>query len=229
MTTFSATERRGVYGGSTFKECRKASGMERKQRKMNGDYAKNLSSPLCFQRSRFCAPARIHHTSNRRGYPSPSRRVIRKISYSEDGQKWKLSAHRKCRRPPKVTPAGRPRKACNDAGLRIYTATCDSQMGTNRPPVTPAGEIPQTRFPPRVAGRCDPAGGRLRPPAFILHDFRPLGSPAHFGFRAIPVPAAHSPPHRALWCGSVCSCPCRNRRTQRPTGGHVPAWAAVVR
>jgi len=46
LTTFSATERRGVYGGSTFKECRKTSGMERKQRKINGDYAKNLSSPL---------------------------------------------------------------------------------------------------------------------------------------------------------------------------------------
>ena len=43
--------------------------------------------------------------------------------------------------------------------------------------MTPAGKTPQTAVPPRVAGRCDPAGGRLRPPAFILHYFRPLGPP----------------------------------------------------
>ena len=74
---------------------------------------------------------------------------------------------------PEVTLAGGPRKACNDAGLRIYTATCDSQMGINRPPVIPAAKIPQTRFPTRVAGRCCPAGGAFRPPAFILLFFRP--------------------------------------------------------
>lgn len=134
-------------------------------------------------------------------------------------------------------PQGAPRGftlttliSCGFEGCNpLIPATCDPRSEPNRPPMTPAGNSPQTTVPSRVAGRCDPAGGRLRPPAFILHDFRPLGSPAHFGFRAIPVPAAHSPPHRALWCGSVCSCPCRNRRTQRPTGGHVPAWAAVVR
>ena len=40
----------------------------------------------------------------------------------------------------------------------------------------PARQIPQPLVPPRVAGRCDLAGERLRPPAFILHFFRPLGS-----------------------------------------------------
>lgn len=43
--------------------------------------------------------------------------------------------------------------------------------------MTPTLQISQTAVPPRVAGRCDPAGGRLRPPAFILHYFRPLGPP----------------------------------------------------
>ena len=74
---------------------------------------------------------------------------------------------------PKVTPAGGPRKACNDAGLRVYPTTGDSQTGINRPPVIPAWEIPQIRFPSRVAGRCGLAGGAFRPPAFILLAFRP--------------------------------------------------------
>ena len=80
-----------------------------------------------------------------------------------------------------MTPAGRPRKACNDAGLHVYATTYDSQMGINRPPVIPAVEIPQTRFPPRIAGRCGPAGGAFRPPAFILLHFRPHVSPQFFG------------------------------------------------
>ena len=80
-----------------------------------------------------------------------------------------------------MTPAGGPRKACNDTGLRVYPTTHDSQTGINRPPVIPAVEIPQTRFPTRIAGRCGSAGGAFRPPAFILLHFRPHVSPLFFG------------------------------------------------
>lgn len=41
----------------------------------------------------------------------------------------------------------------------------------------PAPKSPQALVPPRVAGRCGPRGGRLRPPRFILHHFRPGVSP----------------------------------------------------
>ena len=47
----------------------------------------------------------------------------------------------------------------------------------NRPPMIPAPQSPQALVPPRVAGRCGPRGGRLRPPRFILHHFRPGVSP----------------------------------------------------
>ena len=41
----------------------------------------------------------------------------------------------------------------------------------------PAPQSPQALVPPRIAGRCGPRGGRLRPPRFILHHFRPGVSP----------------------------------------------------
>lgn len=40
-------------------------------------------------------------------------------------------------------------------------------------PIIPASEIQQSLVPPRIAGRCGPRGGRLRPPRFIPHGFRP--------------------------------------------------------
>ena len=42
-------------------------------------------------------------------------------------------------------------------------------------------QIPQSLVPPRVAGRCGPAGGRLRSPAFILRQNQPPGSPLGAG------------------------------------------------
>ena len=53
---------------------------------------------------------------------------------------------------PEVTPAGGPRKACNDAGLRVYPTTGDSQTGINRPPVIPAVEIPLVWWTALLAG-----------------------------------------------------------------------------
>ena len=79
-----------------------------------------------------------------------------------------------------MTPAGEPEKSRNYTGLHIYATTFDSQTGINRPPAIPAVEIPQTRFPTRIAGRCGPAGGAFRPPAFILLHFRPHVSPPFY-------------------------------------------------
>ena len=59
--------------------------------------------------------------------------------------------------------------------LYLVPATYGCESRRIRPPSAPWVQNPENSFPTRVAGRCDPAGGRLRPPAFILHCFRPLG------------------------------------------------------
>ncbi len=79
-------------------------------------------------------------------------------------------------------------------------ATSDARIGQNRPPMTPASEIPQSLAPPRFAGRCDRLEGRLRPPAFILHSNRPLVSPEHFTLGE-PDAWGTQPAHRALQLG----------------------------
>ncbi len=58
-------------------------------------------------------------------------------------------------------------------------------------------KILQSLVPPRIAGRCGPRGGRLRPPRFILHHFQP-GVSRRRGLRIPRFRAgtkAHSPCH----------------------------------
>ena len=56
LTTVSATEWCGVYGDSTFKEWRKANGIERKAHKTNENNAKKLSVSIWEQEARGSSP-----------------------------------------------------------------------------------------------------------------------------------------------------------------------------
>ena len=122
---------------------------------------------------------------------------------------------------PKVTPAGGLRKACNDAGLRVYPTTGDSQTGINRPPVIPAVEIPQTRFPSRVAGRCGLAGGAFRPPAVILLAFRPAQiAPNRLEIPGCSAPGTNRPKGRCIAGEGLFPSP-GHYRPHRPSQGNT--------
>ena len=102
----------------------------------------------------------------------------------------------------------------------------------NRPPMIPAPQSPQTPAPTRVAGRCGMAGGRKRPPVFILHCFRPLGSPVQSGGFVLrnlfPSPAT-KPRHGVQRAGMGCGRhPALGKPTQGRTGGSLGRYASTM-
>ena len=112
---------------------------------------------------------------------------------------------------------------------RIPT-TYDYQSAPNRPPMILVLESPQALAPTRFAGRCGLAGGRKRPPAFILHRFRPSGSLNRrlesTGFLFFKIPSQS--PNNVFWpaCGHGC-CSARQKPTHWHTAGYTGLSCSV--
>lgn len=85
----------------------------------------------------------------------------------------------------------------------LIPTTCHSKKLKFRPPM----ENPRPALRGGVAGR----GARKRPPAFILHFFRPPGSPAHFGDADF-LSFATRPRRAACQSGGAGMLPCRAGR-----------------
>ena len=153
---------------------------------------------------------------------------------------------------PQVTPGGVPGESLTRRGFEGNRprglTTFDTKTAPTGASMTPGGEIPQPLETTRIAGRCDRREVAKRPPAFILHFFRPpklrvFGAcqlrpqPPHncfmleVGYRLYPTPLSPHREHRFATSRAyaVCSVSAGWNSTPRFTACSFAWWIAAVR